>query len=87
MASPSRCIRVRIYLYHFNHDLYSIKMDMFLQILFVPALYVTPSPFSVEGGHRAIIFSRLGGIKSETYSEGLHLRMPWFQYPIIYDIR
>ena len=43
--------------------------------------------FSVEGGHRAIIFSRLGGIKSETYSEGLHLRMPWFQYPIVYDIR
>ena len=42
---------------------------------------------TVEGGHRAIMFSRLGGIKPETYSEGLHLRIPWFQYPIIYDIR
>lgn len=41
----------------------------------------------VEGGHRAIIFSRLGGVKNETYTEGLHLRLPWFQYPIIYDIR
>ena len=41
----------------------------------------------VEGGHRAIIFSRLGGVKDETYSEGLHLRVPWLQYPIIYDIR
>ena len=23
----------------------------------------------------------------ETYVEGLHFRIPWFQYPIIYDIR
>ena len=42
---------------------------------------------AVEGGHRAIIFSRLGGVKDETFPEGLHLRLPWFQYPIIYDIR
>lgn len=41
----------------------------------------------MEGGHRAIIFSRLGGVKNDTYPEGLHLRLPWFQYPIIYDIR
>jgi prohibitin 2 len=41
----------------------------------------------VEGGHRAIIFSRLTGVQSDTYSEGLHFRIPWFQYPIIYDIR
>lgn len=43
--------------------------------------------FSVEGGHRAIIFSRLTGVQEDTYSEGLHFRIPWFQYPIIYDIR
>ena len=43
--------------------------------------------FSVEGGHRGIIFSRIGGIMPETYVEGLHFRIPWFQYPIIYDIR
>lgn len=42
---------------------------------------------SVEGGHRAIIFSRLTGIQDEVYSEGLHFRIPWFHYPIIYDIR
>uniref|UniRef100_A0A336LXX3 Prohibitin n=1 Tax=Culicoides sonorensis TaxID=179676 RepID=A0A336LXX3_CULSO len=45
------------------------------------------SMYTVEGGHRAIIFSRIGGIQNETYSEGLHFRIPWFQYPIIYDIR
>lgn len=48
---------------------------------------VSQSLYTVEGGHRAIIFSRLGGIQNETYSEGLHFRVPWLQYPIIYDIR
>lgn len=48
----------------------------------------TNSIFTVEGGHRAIIFNRIGGIQPDTiYSEGLHFRVPWFQYPIIYDIR
>jgi len=46
------------------------------------------SVFTVEGGHRAIIFNRIGGIQPDiVYSEGLHFRVPWFQYPIIYDIR
>jgi len=45
------------------------------------------SMYTVEGGHRAIIFSRLGGIQEDIMSEGLHFRLPWFQYPIIYDIR
>jgi len=48
---------------------------------------INQSMYTVEGGHRAIIFSRLGGVKDETYSEGLHLRIPWLQYPIVYDIR
>lgn len=48
---------------------------------------VSQSMFTVEGGHRAIIFSRLGGIQQEVFAEGLHFRVPWFQYPIIYDIR
>ncbi|KNC29975.1 hypothetical protein FF38_01581 [Lucilia cuprina] len=48
---------------------------------------VNQSLYTVDGGHRAIIFSRLGGIQNDIYSEGLHFRIPWFQYPIIYDIR
>lgn len=44
--------------------------------------------YTVEGGHRAIVFSRIGGMQMDTIlSEGLHFRIPWFQYPIIYDIR
>jgi len=51
------------------------------------AFGVKESVYTVDGGHRAIIFSRLGGIQPDVYSEGLHFRVPWFQYPIIYDIR
>ncbi|XP_046616898.1 prohibitin-2 isoform X1 [Neodiprion virginianus] len=52
------------------------------------AMYgVTQSMYTVDGGHRAIIFSRLGGIQKDIMTEGLHFRIPWFQYPIIYDIR
>uniref|UniRef100_A0A8D2AJ66 Prohibitin n=1 Tax=Sciurus vulgaris TaxID=55149 RepID=A0A8D2AJ66_SCIVU len=43
---------------------------------------------TVEGGHRAIFFNRIGGVQQDTIlAEGLHFRIPWFQYPIIYDIR
>jgi len=45
------------------------------------------SLYTVDGGHRAIIFSRIGGVKDEVYAEGLHFRIPWLHYPIIYDIR
>jgi len=45
------------------------------------------SMYTVNGGHRAIMFNRIGGIQNFALAEGLHFRVPWFQYPIIYDIR
>lgn len=52
------------------------------------AIYgLAQSMYTVEGGHRAIIFNRIGGVSQNIYKEGLHFRVPWFQYPIIYDIR
>jgi len=45
------------------------------------------SVFTVEGGHRAIMFNRLAGMKKETYGEGLNFNIPWFERPVIYDIR
>ncbi|XP_018561991.1 prohibitin-2 [Anoplophora glabripennis] len=53
----------------------------------VAAYSISQSMYTVEGGHRAIIFSRIGGVQKDIYTEGLHFRVPWFQYPIIYDIR
>lgn len=45
------------------------------------------SLFTVEGGHRAVMFNRIGGVKNEIYGEGTHIRIPWFEEPTIYDIR
>ncbi|KAF4664928.1 Prohibitin-2, subunit of the prohibitin complex (Phb1p-Phb2p) [Perkinsus chesapeaki] len=43
--------------------------------------------FNVDAGHRAIKFSRLGGIKEDLYNEGTHVLVPWFERPITFDIR
>lgn len=51
------------------------------------AFVVNSSLFNVDGGHRAIKYSRLHGIKEEVYNEGTHFVIPWIETPIIYDIR
>jgi len=43
--------------------------------------------FNVDGGHRAIKYTRIGGVKSDIYNEGTHFRIPWFETPITYDVR
>jgi prohibitin 2 len=45
------------------------------------------SLYTVPGGHRAIMFSRLSGIQSTLISEGTHFLIPWLNRPILYDIR
>ncbi|KAG5419259.1 PHB2 [Candida metapsilosis] len=43
--------------------------------------------FNVDGGQRAILYSRIGGVQQKIYPEGTHFVIPWFQRPIIYDVR
>jgi len=43
--------------------------------------------FNVDGGHRAIKYTRLEGVKPDIYTEGTHLAIPWLETPIIFDIR
>jgi prohibitin 1 len=43
--------------------------------------------YNVDGGHRAVIFDRFQGVRSEVMGEGTHFMIPWVQRPIIYDIR
>jgi prohibitin 2 len=45
------------------------------------------SVYTVEGGHRAIIFNRVLGMKPQIYNEGLNFNIPWFERPVDYDIR
>jgi len=43
--------------------------------------------FNVEGGHRAVMFHRFGGVQERVRAEGTHILVPWFMKPIIYDVR
>ncbi|KAJ4297124.1 Prohibitin-2, subunit of the prohibitin complex (Phb1p-Phb2p) [Collariella sp. IMI 366227] len=43
--------------------------------------------FNVDGGHRAIKYQRMKGVSKEIYTEGTHFVIPWFETPIIYDVR
>ncbi|SMN22363.1 similar to Saccharomyces cerevisiae YGR231C PHB2 Subunit of the prohibitin complex (Phb1p-Phb2p) [Maudiozyma saulgeensis] len=51
------------------------------------ALLLNSSLFNVDGGHRAIVYSRIGGVSNRIYNEGTHFVIPWFETPIIYDVR
>jgi len=45
------------------------------------------SVYTVPGGHRAVVFNRVLGMKDSIYGEGLNFNIPWFERPVIYDIR
>ncbi|KAK4230564.1 band 7 family-domain-containing protein [Podospora fimiseda] len=51
------------------------------------ALLIQNALFNVDGGHRAIKYRRLSGVSKDIYSEGTHLIIPWFETPVIYDVR
>ncbi|KAI8832718.1 band 7 family-domain-containing protein [Chytridium lagenaria] len=53
----------------------------------VVAIGVNSSLFNVDGGHRAIKFSRIGGVQNTVYNEGTHFMIPWFETPVTYDVR
>lgn len=43
--------------------------------------------YTVDGGHRAVIFDRFAGVKQNVIGEGTHFLIPWVQKPIIFDVR
>lgn len=45
------------------------------------------SIYTVNGGHRAVVFNRIVGMKDTVYGEGLNFNIPWFERPVIFDIR
>ncbi|KAK2807321.1 Prohibitin-2, subunit of the prohibitin complex (Phb1p-Phb2p) [Emmonsiellopsis sp. PD_5] len=65
----------------------SLLLPVALVALGVGAYGLNNSLFNVDGGHRAIKYTRIGGVKKEIYSEGTHFRIPWLETPIIYDVR
>jgi prohibitin 2 len=43
--------------------------------------------FNVEGGHAAVKYNRLTGLNDDIFSEGTHFMVPWFDRPVVYDVR
>ncbi|KAJ6819934.1 prohibitin-1, mitochondrial-like [Iris pallida] len=66
----------------------SVSKLMVLGLIGGGGIYAARNCFyNVDGGHRAIVFNRIHGIKDKVYPEGTHLIVPWFERPIIYDVR
>lgn len=42
------------------------------------------SIYTVEAGHKAVVFNRLSGVKDQVYPEGLNFNVPWLEYPTIF---
>lgn len=45
------------------------------------------SVYQVKGGECAVIWNRLTGISSQTKDIGMHFRIPFVDYPIVFDVR
>lgn len=45
------------------------------------------SLYNVDGGHRAVKFNRIWGVLPNVYEEGTHIRIPWLEKAIVYDVR
>ncbi|KAG0010395.1 Prohibitin-1, subunit of the prohibitin complex (Phb1p-Phb2p) [Podila clonocystis] len=45
------------------------------------------SMYDVQGGHRAVIFDRLEGVKPNPVGEGTHFLVPWLQRAVDFDVR
>ncbi|EMR10801.1 prohibitin-2 [Pneumocystis murina B123] len=50
-------------------------------------MLINLSLYNVDGGHRAIKYSRISGVSPKIYSEGTHFFIPWIETPYIYDVR
>jgi len=48
---------------------------------------LSASIYTVEPGHRGLIFDRMKGVKPNVQAEGLHVLVPFLQQPIMMDVR
>jgi len=47
----------------------------------------TNAMYTVDAGHMSLKYSRMSGVGNSTYREGVHFLIPWFERPIIFDVR
>jgi len=51
------------------------------------AAFASQSFFNVDGGYRAVLFNAITGTSDRVYEEGTHLKIPWIEKPILYNVR
>ena len=64
---------------HFSYELiggWAVYHSLF-NGLFLCSIRMMSLTFLVDGGHRAVKFSRIGGVKDQIYGEGTHFMIPW----------
>jgi len=54
---------------------------------FLPRPQSTDPCLIVDTGHKAFKFNKISGVRMETYKEGFHLKMPWLEFPVIYNVK
>ena len=66
----------------------SIKNSLSTVVFAGASIYfLSKCVFYVDGGFCAIKFSRIHGLLPKHYKEGWHFMIPYFELPIIYDMR
>ena len=59
-----------------------------VMIPFVLGTCFKSAVYYVEPGHRAFLFNKVSGVKENNIvREGWNLKLPYFERPIIYDVR
>ncbi|CAE7546780.1 PHB2 [Symbiodinium sp. CCMP2456] len=58
-----------------------------LKVLAGAGYVVTNSIYTVDAGHMSIKYSKFFGIGNQTFKEGVHFMMPYFERAIIFDVR
>merc|ERR1719367_862768 len=48
---------------------------------------VNSAVYTVDAGHMSIKYNRMSGVGNTLYREGVHFRIPWFERPIVFDVR
>jgi len=43
--------------------------------------------YSVDTGEKAIKFNKISGVMKTTYREGIHVRIPFLERPIIFNVK
>lgn len=65
-----------------------LNSGLLLGVIGGGAFLLYNSLFTVEAGHRAIIYNKISGINdNKFFSEGTHFKLVYFDRPIRYDVR